>query len=147
MRAPGFWMPRIAMHMCSHSITTMTPRGLSSSISSVGDLRGEPLLHLRAPGVHLDQPGQLRQPGDAAVGAGDVADVRDTVERQQVVLADRHDLDVADEHQLLVVRLEGRGEHLGRVDPQAGEELGVGAGDPGRVSCADRRGRGPRRPR
>jgi hypothetical protein len=31
-----------------------------------------------------------------------------------------------------VVRLERRGEHLRRVDPQAGEELGVGAGDTGR---------------
>jgi hypothetical protein len=48
-----------------------------------------------------------------------------------VVLAHRHDLDVADEDELLVVRLEGRGQDLGRVDAQAGEELGVGAGDPG----------------
>ena len=31
-----------------------------------------------------------------------------------------------------MVGLEGRGEHLGRVDPQAREELGVGPGDPGR---------------
>jgi hypothetical protein len=31
-----------------------------------------------------------------------------------------------------VVRLERGGEHLGRVDPQAGEELGVRPGDPGR---------------
>jgi hypothetical protein len=31
-----------------------------------------------------------------------------------------------------VVRLERGGEHLGRVDSQAGEELGVRAGDPGR---------------
>jgi hypothetical protein len=49
-----------------------------------------------------------------------------------VVLAHGHDLDVADEDELLVVRLEGRGQHLGRVDAQAGEQLGVGAGDPGR---------------
>jgi hypothetical protein len=48
-----------------------------------------------------------------------------------VVLAHRHDLDVADEDELLVVRLEGRGQDLGRVDAQAGEELCVGAGDPG----------------
>lgn len=30
-----------------------------------------------------------------------------------------------------MVRLEGRRQDLGRVDAQAGEELGVGAGDPG----------------
>lgn len=30
-----------------------------------------------------------------------------------------------------MVRLEGRGEDPGRVDAQAGEQLGVGAGDPG----------------
>ncbi|GLY05227.1 hypothetical protein Acsp01_56060 [Actinoplanes sp. NBRC 101535] len=30
-----------------------------------------------------------------------------------------------------MVRLEGGGEHGGRVDPQAGEEFGVGAGHPG----------------
>jgi hypothetical protein len=31
-----------------------------------------------------------------------------------------------------VVGLEHGGEHLGGVDPQAGEQLGVRAGDPGR---------------
>ena len=31
--APDFWMPRIAMHMCSHSSTTTTPRGASLLIS------------------------------------------------------------------------------------------------------------------
>jgi hypothetical protein len=49
-----------------------------------------------------------------------------------VVLAHAHQLDVANQHQLFVVGLEGGGENLGRVDPQAGEELGVCAGDPGR---------------
>jgi hypothetical protein len=57
--------------------------------------------------------------------------VGDALERQQMVLAETHQLDVANEHELLVVRLERRGEHLGRVDPQAGEELGVGPGHPG----------------
>jgi len=31
-----------------------------------------------------------------------------------------------------VVRLERGGQHLGGIDPEAGEELGVRAGDPGR---------------
>jgi hypothetical protein len=58
--------------------------------------------------------------------------VGDALERQEVVLAEAHQLDVPDEHEFLVVRLERCGEHLRRVDPQAGEELGVGAGDAGR---------------
>ncbi|GAA2644085.1 hypothetical protein Adu01nite_72120 [Paractinoplanes durhamensis] len=58
--------------------------------------------------------------------------MRDTLERQQVMLAHAHHLDVADQHELLVVRLERSGEHLCRVDPQAGEELRIGAGDAGR---------------
>jgi hypothetical protein len=49
-----------------------------------------------------------------------------------VVLAHAHQLDVADEHEFLVVRLERRGENGGRLDAQAGEQLGVRAGDPGR---------------
>ena len=87
VRAPAFRMPRISMHMCSHSSTTITPRGVEPLHQQVGDLRGQPLLHLRPAGVDLDQPGQLGQSGDPAVGAGDVADVRHAVERQQVVLA------------------------------------------------------------
>jgi hypothetical protein len=45
------------------------------------------------------------------------------------MLAHAHQLDVADEHEFLVVRLERGGEHLGRLNPQAGEEFGVRAGD------------------
>ncbi|GAA3344383.1 hypothetical protein GCM10020358_47400 [Amorphoplanes nipponensis] len=56
----------------------------------------------------------------------------DALERQQVMLAEAHQLDVADQHEFLVVGLERRGEHLRRVDPQAGEELRVRAGDAGR---------------
>jgi hypothetical protein len=33
VRAPVFWMPRIAMHMCSQSSTTITPRASSFSAS------------------------------------------------------------------------------------------------------------------
>jgi hypothetical protein len=32
----------------------------------VGDLRGEPLLDLRTLGEHVDEPGELAQPGDLA---------------------------------------------------------------------------------
>jgi hypothetical protein len=44
--APSLRIPRIAMHRCSHSTTTITPRGVSRSIR-VSDLRGETFLHLR----------------------------------------------------------------------------------------------------
>ena len=87
MRAPALRTPRIDMHRCSHSITTMTPRGSRMLHQRVGDLGGQPLLHLRAAGEHVDQPGQLGQPGDPAVLRRDVADVRDAVEGHQVVLA------------------------------------------------------------
>src|SRR3954452_126212 len=98
----------------------------------VGDLRGHPLLHLRAPGVDLDQPGQLGQPGHAAVLAGDVADVRHPVEGHQVVLAGRVHRDVLDQHQLVVVLVERARQDLPRVLPEAGEDLGVRAGHPRR---------------
>ncbi|GAB7049582.1 hypothetical protein JCM9534A_47080 [Catenuloplanes indicus JCM 9534] len=58
--------------------------------------------------------------------------MRDAAERQQVVLAERHHVDVADQHQLVVVGLERGGEHRAGVDPKAGEQFGVGAGDSGR---------------
>ncbi|GIF11225.1 hypothetical protein Ate01nite_12570 [Actinoplanes teichomyceticus] len=57
--------------------------------------------------------------------------MREALERQQVVLAHALHLDVPDQDEFLVVGLEGGGEHGRRVDPQAGEELRVGPGDPG----------------
>ena len=49
----------------------------------VGDLGGQPLLHLRPLREAVDDPGELRQARDAAVVAGDVRDVRPPVERQR----------------------------------------------------------------
>jgi hypothetical protein len=49
-----------------------------------------------------------------------------------VVLAQRHDLDVAYQNELLVPRLERRGEHLTGVDAQPGEQLRVRTRHPGR---------------
>ena len=69
-------------------------------VEPVGDLLGQPLLHLRAVREQLDHPGQLGQPEDPV--AGQVADVRHADERQQVVLADRPDRDVAGEDELVV---------------------------------------------
>src|SRR5690606_12513924 len=49
--------------------------GVELLLDRVRDLGGEPLLHLGAPGVPVDQSGELRQPGDPAVGVRDVRDV------------------------------------------------------------------------
>src|SRR5581483_2787838 len=59
----------------------------------VRDLAGHPLLHLRSACVHVHQPGELGQPGDLPLLVRHVADVRDAVERHQVVLARAVDLD------------------------------------------------------
>ena len=72
---PGLRTPRIDMHRCSASITTSTPRGSRVRSMRVGDLGGEALLDLGAPGVAVDQAGQLGQAGDPAVVVGDVGHV------------------------------------------------------------------------
>ena len=120
----------------------MTPAWLQQSRQRVGHLSRHPLLDLRPLGEDVDEPGQLGQPGDPAVGRGDVADVRDAVEGHQVVLAGAVDLDVLDQHHLVVAEVEGRGEHVLGVLPQAGEHLGVRPSDPGRRLARGRRGRG-----
>ena len=106
MREFCFSTPRIIMQRCNASITTPTPRGCSTSSIAVGDLLGEPLLHLQAAREHLDDARQLGQPDDAAVR--DVRDVRLAEERQHVVLAQRVELDVAHHHHVLVLLLEQR---------------------------------------
>jgi hypothetical protein len=88
-------------------------------LQPVGDLLGQPLLHLQITGEQLDHPRQLGQPEDPI--ARQVADVRDALERQHVVLAQRLDRDVAGQHEFvvaLVVRERGqvelaRCQHLG----------------------------------
>ena len=96
----------------------------------LGDLGREPFLDLRPLGVDVDEPGQFGQASDAAVLAGDVADVGDTGEGQQMMLADAPDLDVLDQDQLVVAEIEGGRQHLGRVLVQAGQDLGVRLGHP-----------------
>ena len=130
--APGLRTPRIDMHRCSASMTTMTPRGLRSSSSSVRDLGRQPLLHLRPAGEDVDEPGQLRQPGDLPGFVRDVADVRLPVEGDQVVLAEADEPDVAHQHHLVVALIEDRREDFGRVLVQPGERLLVAARHPPR---------------
>ena len=61
--------------------------GFQVLLQPVGDLFGEPFLHLGPASEVLDDPGQFGQPQDAP--AGQVADVGGAGERQQVVFADR----------------------------------------------------------
>ena len=65
-----------------------------------GDLGGQALLDLQAAGEQVDDAGELRQPQDAL--AGQVADVRDAVERQQVVLEERVERNRSRDDQLVV---------------------------------------------
>src|SRR5690606_12348641 len=85
---------------------------LQDAHERIGDLRGEPLLDLWAPGVYVDQPGELRQAGDAAVLTGDVADLRTSVEGHAVMLAGAVHLDVAHDHHLVMPDVEHCGEHI-----------------------------------
>src|SRR6478752_1771773 len=98
----------------------------------VGDLRREPLMHLRAPGEDVDETRELGQSGDSPVLARDVADVRHPVEGHEVVLARAVELDVPHDDELLVVDLERRAEHVGRRHVEAGVDLGERPGHPAR---------------
>ena len=64
---------------------------LELALEPARDLRGQPLLDLQRAGEELDHAGELRQADDPL--AGQVADVRDADERQQVVLAERVERD------------------------------------------------------
>ena len=103
--------------------------GAESGLDGVGDLAGEALLHLGAAGVAVDQAGELRQAGDAAVVAGDVGEVGPADERHEVVLAQRREGDVAHQDHLVVMGLEGDLEVMVGVLEQPAEDLGVHGGD------------------
>ena len=126
--APGLRTPRIDMHRCLDDDDH--PARRQRRVKRVRDLRGQPLLHLWPLGVEVDEPSELRQAGNPPVGVGDVADVRHPVPGHQVMLAHRVDRDVPDDHELLVVLVEDRGQHLGGVGTDAGEDLGVRPGHP-----------------
>ena len=131
MVAPGLRTPRIDMHRCSASTTTITPRGIQLAHQRIRDLRGQPLLHLRPLRVQVDQPGDFRQPGDAAVHTRDVADVGHPVERHQMVLARGVQGDLLHQHEFVVLLVECGVEHRIRVGVEPGEYLPVRPRDPG----------------
>ena len=98
-------------------------------VEPVGDLLSQALLHLQAARERFDDTRQFGQAEDALTGQ--VPDVGDTVERQEVVLAERLKGDVPGEHEFVVALVVGEG---GEVEGAGREELGEGACDPpGRV--------------
>ena len=105
------------MQVCSASMTTPDAARRELALQVVGDPLGQPLLGLHAAGVEVDQPGELGEPEDAL--PGQVPDVRHPDERQHVVLAQRLDRDVLDEHQLVVRLVVGEGRQVERPGRRA----------------------------
>jgi hypothetical protein len=68
MRDPAAFTPRMVMHVCSASMKTPARFGSKVRTQPVGDLLGQPLLHLRPTREMLDDTRQLGQPEDAAAG-------------------------------------------------------------------------------
>src|SRR5450631_152326 len=99
-------------------------------LESVGDLTGQPLLHLRQLRVQIHQPCDFRQAGDLALHVRQIANVSNAVEWQHVVLAGAVDLDVFDHDDLVVVRVENRRQHLFGPLLQPSKLFGHGASDP-----------------
>ena len=87
----------------------------------VRDLLGHALLYLKPPRVHVDYARELRDAKHLALGY--VADRALAVERQHVVLAERVELDVLQDHHVVRARLEPRAVHdLGDVLPVAARQ-------------------------
>ena len=124
---PCFLAPRIVMQVCDCLDHARGADGAQLVHQRVGDLRCQPLLHLRPAGEAFDEAGELAQSDDLAVG--EVGDVRTAGEGEQVVLAEGVKLDVAQQHDLVVAFREDRLEVTAWVDVQAGHQLAVGAGD------------------
>ena len=100
--------------------------------NGVGNLSGEPLLHLGHAGIPLHHPGQLGQPSDASVLVGDVAHMGLAQEGNQMVLAQRVHGNVSHQDHLVVISLELAGQVRGRILVQPSADLGVHAGHPPR---------------
>lgn len=62
------------------------PARMQLLLEPVGDLLGQPLLDLRTAREVLDDPGQFGEPQDPLTGQ--VSNVGDTGEREQMMLAD-----------------------------------------------------------
>ena len=98
---------------------------LKDPYDRISDLGGETLLHLRAACENIDKARQFRQSGDLTGRVGDVADVGDSVKRQQMVFAGAVELDVFDDHELLVPHIKHRRQDVFGILSQSTEHLCV----------------------
>jgi len=94
----------------------------------VGNLVGHAFLHLGPLGDFLDDAGEFAESG--YLSAGEIADVGDSHEGEEVVLAHAVETDVADEDDFVVAFLEDAAEMVCRRGVKTGEEFRVHAGDP-----------------
>ncbi|GAA2794453.1 hypothetical protein GCM10010441_19650 [Kitasatospora paracochleata] len=143
-RARGDVSDRRELMRTASAFLTELGEGFAAEVllQPVGDLLGEPFLHLRAAGEVLDDPGELGQAEDPP--SRQVADVGGADERQQVVLAHRAHRDGPGEHQFVVSLLVGEG---GQVERPGAEEFGVRPRHPGRRAAQPFRvGPHPQRP-
>jgi hypothetical protein len=72
----------------------------------VGDLIGEPLLHLQAPAEDIDQARDLAEANH--LRARNIRDMAPAEERQEMVLAEAVEVDVLDDHHFAVINREKR---------------------------------------
>ena len=83
----------------------------------LGDLTGQSFLHLQAARKDLDQARDFAEPDDAALRY--VGDVTFSEKRQQVMLAEAIEVDVLDDHHLVIIDAEERvvedGVDVGRI--------------------------------
>ena len=110
--------------MLSFDNDDRTPR-LKDPYDRISDLGGETLLHLRAARENIDKACQFRKPGDLTGRIGDIADVGDSVERQQVVFAGAVELNVLDDHEFFVTHIEYRRQDILGILSQTTEHLCV----------------------
>src|SRR5215472_13327877 len=103
---------------------------LEGAHQRIGDLAGHALLHLRTPGVYVDEPGQLGKAGDLTLFVRDISDMGGADEWDQMVLAGAVNLDIAHQHHLVVISVEYGAEDFLRMLPHSGKLFGIGAGDP-----------------
>ncbi len=101
--------------------------GVQIGVEPVGNLLGQPLLHLQSSGKPVDDAGQLRQSDDALIGQ--IPDVRNSMERQHVVLTQRLERNVPSDDELLVALVVGERRE---VEILRRKQFGVRAGDPTR---------------
>ena len=99
-----FSTPRIAMHRCVASIDDGDAERLDLLADGLGDLVRHALLDLEPPGEDLDQPRDLAEADHLALR--DIGDVAAAEKRQQVMLAETVEVDVLDDHHLVIIHRE-----------------------------------------